>query len=262
MNQLQQILSLSVLPVSLGLSIFSTLTRLALAEFPIDSHKFTHKWQISQLFIPPIHTRPKKSWSNTTRTPDTCQELVPLLPPNKLGLTFSDRPRFFWFIPSGITVKTADFLLQNEDNDTVYEITLNLSNQRGIIGFTLPDESPSLMINKEYKWNLDFTISCQIEEIDKEQIDEEQFISGWVKRIPVDSKLSKDLINVQPQRLSSVYTKNGIWYEAVNDLVYQRCMFRPQQDVINNWGTLLKSVGLNDLISAPLINSCNPKRNI
>ncbi|MEH2078541.1 MAG: DUF928 domain-containing protein [Nostoc sp.] len=212
------------------------------------------RWQISQKFIPPNRKAPQTTAGGGSRGGSCFLEnketSTPLMPPNKLGLTFAERPTFYWFVPQ-MPVQTAHFSLL-EDERILYETTFKLPNQSGIIGFTLPAKASSLKVGKKYHWYM--SIACSSEELA-----EEISVDGWVERIQPTADLLKQIARTNPKQRSQVYARAGIWYEVLHTLVQQRLTDPGDRTVMANWKALLESVGLNDLVSKPLVNSWNAK---
>ncbi|MBN3899810.1 MAG: DUF928 domain-containing protein [Nostoc sp. NOS(2021)] len=213
-------------------------------------------WQISQKFIPPNRKAPQTTAGGATRGGSCYLEgketLTALMPLNKSGLTLAERPTFYWFVPQ-IPEETAHFSLLDGE-DIVYETTFKLPKQLGIIGFTLPTKAPSLQVGKNYHWYM--SIACGSEEVG-----EGITVDGWVERIQPTTDLSKQLARTNPKQLSQVYATSGIWYEVLDTLVQQRLTDPGDRTVMANWKALLESVGLNNLVSKPLVNSWNAKTN-
>ncbi|MUG95834.1 DUF928 domain-containing protein [Scytonema sp. UIC 10036] len=241
MNSIKKLIKLTVIPTSLGLSIIGSLPKVGIAESPIAG-KFQN-WQISQNFVPPNRKAPSTTAGGGSRG-DFCnlgskETLTPLIPPNKLGLTFAERPTFYWFVPQ-IPVQNAHFSLLDEKG-IVYSTTFRLPNQPGIVGFTLPAKAPSLKVGKQYRWYM--AIACSSEETEKEAS-----VDGWVERIQPTRALSKQLASTNPKQLSQVYAKAGIWHEALHTLVQQRLINPSDRTVMANWQVFLESVGLKNLV--------------
>ncbi|MBE9210294.1 DUF928 domain-containing protein [Nostoc sp. LEGE 06077] len=239
------ILCLYVLPIS-GLT----------AQVKAESSPKSQVWQISQAFKPPKRGDPPASAGGSTRG-SAClkgnKKLVPFLPPNKLGLTLAERPTFFWFVPQSL-VKTAKFiLLTDKDENSLYETTLTLPNQSGIISFTLPNTAPELKVGKTYHWYL--TIVCNSQDSSTNP-----WVDGWVERTEAEASLSEDLAKAQPHKLPSLYAEAGIWYEALATSAQLRRTDPKNLRVRMNWWTLLKSVKLTPLASEKFIDCCTSEK--
>lgn len=70
------------------------------------------------------------------------------------ALTISENPTFWYYIPYTLTVNTPiEFVLQDEQQNTLYKKTLTVSNRTpGILKIELPKTNISLKTDKMYHW--------------------------------------------------------------------------------------------------------------
>lgn len=234
----------------LGLSL--TTTSPLAAPRPSDSPAqfAAPPFQISQSFRPPSRGTAPPSSGGATRGESCLQgnkQLTSLVPQSRLGLTFSSNPTFYWYIPKS-PAKTAKFLLlTNDDTDVVYETTLTLPGQPGIVSFTLPSSAPPLTVGKQYHWYL--VVGCS-------QLDQSAnpSVEGWVERITPEATLTSQLQTASPKERILLYTTNGIWHEAITALANLRQSDPTDTTTIAGWNELLKSVNLGEIASEPLLN--------
>ncbi|MFS0517913.1 DUF928 domain-containing protein [Nostoc sp. UIC 10607] len=242
--------SLYFVAFSLPLCLLSALT----AQVQAQSDHSNKTWQISQTFKPPQRGKPPASAGGSTRGGSciTGKKLItPLIPPDKLGLTFAQRPTFFWYVPAS-KVKTAKFLLLAEDQNVFYETSFPLPNKPGIVGFKLPDSAPALAVGKTYHWYL--TILC-----DAQDSSENPTVDGWVERTQPGAPLSEALAKANLYKFPSIYAEAGIWHEALNSLVQLRRTEPNNLKARLDWRQFFKSVGLSAIASEPLIDCCTSK---
>jgi hypothetical protein len=270
MNWNHQFLCLTILRISLGLSVIPILPGFALAEpltLDLWALSKTRSSKISQNFTPPDRGAPTDTAGGGIRGITGCgltgkKALIPLIPKGKLGLTLSDRPTFYLFLPpsTSTTSKTGQFSLLDKAGNLIFESPFILPNKSGIVGFTPPEKTLNLAVGQQYRWFV--TVACD-EDPDAELIGDVQTIEGRVEKIAPNPKLFKTIASARPSQLSRIYAQSGIWYEAVDSLVKQRCTNPGDKAVLANWKTLLKSesVGLDDLGDEPLAMGCAPKTN-
>lgn len=223
----------------------------ALSQIPSQSYHKQQTWQISQTFKPPRRGAPPASAGGSTRGTSCLlgQRITSLIPPDKLGLTLASHPTFFWSIPK-IQVETARFiLLANKSQKVVYETTLKLPNQPGIISFTLPKNVNALEIGETYRWH--FNIVC-----DANDFSGNPGVNGWVERIQPELPLSQALETANLRSLPSIYAESGIWHEALTSLVELRRLEPNSFSIRWNWLKFFNSVGLNAIASEPLLDCC------
>jgi len=244
----------NVIPVfssaALVLCGLSWLTTPTLAATPIVSRSAAHSTlKISQSFKPPSRGTAPPSAGGATRG-STClqggKKLTSLVPQNRLGLTYSSNPTFYWYVPQS-PAKTARFLLLNQDDtDVVYEATMTLPNQAGVMSFTLP-QSTALQVGKQYHWYL--VVGCS-------QLDQSvnPSVEGWVERVAPDAAVSQQLQKAIGRERATIYAENGIWHEAVTTLAKLRSINGQDAGAIAGWNELLKSVNLDAIAAEPLLN--------
>lgn len=246
-------LYLSIVTCSLPVYFYCfPVATLATQKIQLHSENTSQNGLISQTFKPPKRGSPPVSAGGSTRG-SFCisgkQLVTPLIPTNKLGLTFAERPKFFWYIPQ-TSVKTAKFiLLADKDQKVFYETTLTLPNKPGIISHTLPESSPALTIGKTYHWYL--TLVCHPQDFSANPR-----VEGWVERIQPESSLSAKLASAEARKLPYLYAEAGIWYEALTAVAQLRYSEPKNLRYVLNWRQFLKSVGLNAIASQPLLDCC------
>jgi hypothetical protein len=159
-----------------------------------------------------------------------------------LGLTTTSHPTFWFYVPD-VTIVSADFVLQNEAEETIYQSPISLSRTPGIISLPLPSKAPSLEIGKRYHWY--FNIYCNQEQ-------SPIFVSGWIKRIELNPVLKSQLENATLKQRVTLYAANGIWYESLSTSAELRRINPKHAD----WTRILQAVSLNDIASEPIVDCC------
>ena len=240
---------LAAIPISIALSIVSTVSVRANSapEFMGEQKLRT---LISQKFTPPDRGRSPATADGATRGGCTQKEefITPLMPKEKLGLTFNERPTFYWHI-SKSDAQAAEFMLLDDNDDLVYEANFKLPKKPGIFAFTLPSAAPGLKSNKQYHWYL--SVNCSSEETD-----DTVTVEGWVERTKPNLATRIKLNKLEPKYRSQIYADAGIWHEAITNLAQQRCTTPNDSSIMLYWNQLLTSVGLSELISESLNNFC------
>ena len=207
-------------------------------------------FQISQSFKPPNRGTPPATAGGATRG-NSCvpknKKPISLIPQERLGLTFSANPTFYWHIPSS-PAKVAKFLiLTGDDVDLVYEATIPLPAKSGIISYALPKNAPPLEIGKSYHWFL--TLECNPRDPGVNPVTE-----GWTERIAPNVTLLKQIEKADFKTRASLYAGNGIWHEAVTAIATLRRTNPQDSGAVDGWNELLKSVGLSAIATEPLLD--------
>jgi Domain of Unknown Function (DUF928) len=179
--------------------------------------------------------------------PSVNAPLTALIPANNQGLTVAEHPQFWVFVPyQSNNIASGEFVLQDEQSNDVYRTNFTLPQVPGIVNISLEKAKP-LKINQEYKWF--FKLYCS-----QEKLSDPLFVKGWIQRRAKNPELeSKLAAATTPEQRFTIYHKNDIWYEAVTELAKQQPL-KPQNNTLHNdWNNLLKRVGLEYLISQPVV---------
>lgn len=179
------------------------------------------------------------------------QPLVALIPDTNLGLTAEKYPTFFWFVPP-TPARTAEFVLNNEKKQEIYKTTFAINGSPGVISVTLPANAtlPPLEINKNYSWT--FSLICNPS--DPSAVD---FVQGWVQRVGLSRNLGNQLTKAAPRDRPAIYAEAGIWNDTLKSLSELRRANPRDRALVSDWETLLKSVGLDSVAKAPLVQCCS-----
>lgn len=251
MTWIKKNLSQAVIPLFVLLSIASADSVRANS---LVAARVKNRTLISQNFTPPDRGAPTATVGAASRGGcDTKQNLVtPLMPKEKLTLTFDEKPTFYWHTSKSNA--KAEFWLLDDNDDLVYGANINLPKKPGIFAFTLPQEAPGLKTNKKYHWYL--SVKCSSEETDDIVTDEIVTVEGWVERTKPNLNTQMKLKNSAPKHRSKVYADASIWHEAITNVAHQRCIAPYDSNMVLFWNRLLSSVGLKELTSKSITNVC------
>ena len=210
---------------------------------PLQAHP---ELQVSLKF-PPTEPRPdvpaRTPGGGTRRGPSCTQQgkipLTVLMPTSNVGTTVAANPTLFWYVPQ-TTAKAADFVIFDDKDNQVYQVTLALPGTPGIANYSLP-ANVSLEAGKTYKWQ--FALVCQPRDPSGDQLVE--VVEGLIKRTELSPKLKAQLVQAPPLEQAKLYAQAGIWQETLTILAQLRSS-RPTE-----WEELLKSVGLDAIAQAP-----------
>ncbi|WP_166507342.1 DUF928 domain-containing protein [Nostoc sp. 106C] len=158
------------------------------------------------------------------------------------GLTTISHPTFWFYVPYQTTA-TAEFVLQNQVGQTVYQSPVSLSGTPGIVSLSLPSTAAALKIGDRYHWY--FNIYCNPQQ-------PPVFVDGWIARIEPNTALKSQLEKATLKQRVTLYGNHGIWY----DLVTASAELHRLDPKRNDWANILQSVGLNDIASEPIVDCC------
>lgn len=171
------------------------------------------------------------------------------------GLTVSERPAFWFYIPDSFASNSSvDFVLQDDQNNELYRTSFTVSrSSSGIAKFSLPDAAAPLEIGKLYRWF--FLIYCESEE--RESF---VFVDGWVQRVAVEESIASQLEKAAPRDRAILYAANGIWHDAVTTLAEERLAFPDDTAFATDWAGLLQSAGFEAIARQPFSPCCTVDR--
>ena len=201
------------------------------------------------------------SRNNCPAVPTALTALVPLaeqLPVNKTGkpsigvvggLTTNERPTFWFYVPYTQEANlSAEFSLQDSTEMDVYRNAIALPQKPGVIGVSLPNTAKPLEVGQNYRWY--FKVRCQ-----QQTASLPVYVEGDIQRINLDSNVTEQLKAVtDEQQKIAIYAKSGIWFDALNMLAKLR-KTSGDASVVEDWQSLLQSVNLDNIATAPLVNS-------
>ena len=105
-------------------------------------------------FVLPSGGAPGKRKDAASRDcPVTAKPLTALVPRTNIGLTISERPNFWFYMPYQPTSPTEFILLDNKKN-LVYKTTFEVKNTPGIINISLPQNVEPLIIWRDIQLDL------------------------------------------------------------------------------------------------------------
>lgn len=174
------------------------------------------------------------------------QRLTALIPKSNLALTTVANPTLYFFIPQN-SASSTELVVQNENEQIVYQQKYNSSSKAGIIGVQLPPDS--LTVNKKYKWH--FSIICNPQDRASDKI-----VHGTILRFENPS-LIKQLASASPYERVLIYAEAGIWHDAVDTLARLRYSRPRDVNLKADWEALLTAPGVEfdqQLVQKPLIS--------
>jgi Domain of Unknown Function (DUF928) len=169
------------------------------------------------------------------------------------GLTTLERPTFWFYIPytKDLSNSSAEFSLQDSAENDVYRNAIALPPEPSVIGISLPENVTSLEVGKTYRWYL--KVRCK-----QETASVPLYVQGDIQRINLDAPVMQQLSAAgDPRQKIIIYAKEGIWFDALTLLAQIRLSNSNDASVKEDWQSLLQSVNLGNISTAPLLNSTN-----
>ncbi len=178
-------------------------------------------------------------------TSENIKPLTALIPKSEkqLELTISPHPSLLIYFPPS-EAQTADFVIYNNNtNQLVYKITLNLPKTGGILMITLAKNSPELQTEIPYRWTVQ--VNCPGSN--------PPFIQGLIQRNIPTPELTQKLAETPTNQHWLIYSKAGIWHDAIANLAEQLRQNPNDPQLKQSWQKLLNEVELNLIVNEPLI---------
>jgi hypothetical protein len=180
--------------------------------------------------------------------------LTALVPQTNISITGSEYPTFFFYIPDVNLelVDTGKLILINSDKKVVYEKKVKLNSPDKVVSIDLYNSPglPPLKIGEPYHWAFLITFREDIES------NSGPFVSGWIKRVSLDSKLQHELDTALTQEKPAIYASNGFLHDALTSLAKLRCSYPNDATYRSDWESLLQQVELPRIATKPLAQ-CN-----
>jgi hypothetical protein len=196
-------------------------------------------------FLPPGDAAPDHSMGSGTRRAELT-EIVPLLPPAKYGRTMAARPTMLVYVPPTQNPHKVFFSVQDENRQNLYQTTLELSGEGGIIRITLPESAPELEVGKTYAWFFAPVPSAGFLRPDN------YGVVGWVKRVEPTVEMAAASNAIER---ATAYGASGVWYDTLNLMAAAQQAQPNNPTLASEWQDLLEQVGLEAVAAQPVTRS-------
>ena len=181
--------------------------------------------------------------------------LVPVTEGFVWGLTSAERPTFWFFVPEPLTTELpTEFVLQDGADNYVYKTSWKMPKmQSGVVSISVPSTAKPLDIGKGYRWT--FSIAC-----DPARPSASVFVQGSLQRMGLDPVLERQLEAATLRERVDLYAANGIWYDALTNLIQLRQTNPEDAALVRDWKSFLQSVGLEAIAQQPIVQCCTPEK--
>lgn len=182
------------------------------------------------------------------------------------GYTAVEHPTFWFYVPyQSSSIAEMEFVLNDDQDKTLYKFPVPISSKAGIIRFQLPTTA-ALQPGKMYNWFFKVrgkssactTISTATAEppnsvIDASDAQRPVNVEGWIQHIPPSSSLATRLQQASLEQQAALYGENGYWFDALNAIATEHLAKPTDTTISASWTTLLKQGGLEKLATQPLL---------
>jgi hypothetical protein len=204
----------------------------------------------SVTYNPPNRGAPGETQDTGSRPACPTSEIpfTAIAPSTNWGETIATHPTFWLYLP--YAASAVELSLSEEGQEMVYRTTFQTATA-GIGQFSLPEDAPALEPDRLYRWQ--FTFVCDSETQSHFQV------TGVVVRRSPTTELTQQLQTASPAEQVALLAAEGFWYDALDQLNQLRKANPTDEALESSWTSLLQhpTVGLDDLLSAPLIECCS-----
>jgi hypothetical protein len=178
---------------------------------------------------------------------DENRKLKALVPESKIGLTVSKYPVFFFYLPK-TDAPLAEFALEDEKGNFIYETTLKINNAPGVMSVSIPANKkvPPLEAGKSYRGSI--ALIC-----DPEDRSADAIVTAIVRRVELSADILRELDAADPRQKTVIYAENGIWQDTLGTLAAARRANPNDTDLAADWKSLLDSVKLGEIAAEPML---------
>ena len=246
-------LNLQSLTLAWAIAFSMSSTVLAQGRSPSVSLRIPGQWSNRESTDFSGDGRPRRTAGGASR--GECRvknnsSLTALIPDTPVVLTIAESPTFWFYIPYTLTSENSvEFVLKDDHNNYVYKTQFSeRETSPGIVNLRLPSRI-TLEAERNYDWYL--LIYC-----DPQNQDKFVYVNGSVRRVERSSLNSSSKLPSPEERLN-FYVAEGLWYDAITNLAEKMSAAPQDNGTRNNWVTLLRSVGLENLASEPFALCCS-----
>lgn len=172
------------------------------------------------------------------------------------GKTTAEYPTFWFYLPGGSSLRSVEFVLQDQQDNDVYRTQVNIPEQPGIVSFRLPSTASPLQLNQNYRWFLKTEIAVDCQQQNSSAIKDS--VEGWIQRVNLEPQFTTQLAAATPKQQIALYAQQGFWYDALTTLAELRRHDPTDASLKADWHELLQSTSLGELASKSLIQCCTP----
>ncbi|PAX52904.1 DUF928 domain-containing protein [Brunnivagina elsteri] len=175
--------------------------------------------------------------------------LIGLMPQSYYGTTLSERPTVMVYLPTS-EAKEAVFSIKDKAGNMHHQMTIPVAGKVGVIAVKLPSNAPALEVGENYQWFLALKVDGQLSP-------STPYVDGWIERIQPNAELVTAMQQQDAMKRAEALGKNGVWYDCVATLAALHTTQPNNPAIIKQWGELLTSVSLKEIVTAPLVASAN-----
>jgi hypothetical protein len=193
-------------------------------------------------YVPPLRGAPKVRVDGGSRGGTEELPVLMVIAPNHTGLTTEAQPTLVWFQSKPSPVRLEFALMSDAELVPLLETNLDGSLPGQFHTIKLADHKVSLTEGKEYRWSLAFVP-------DLDQRSKDLVASGRIERTAPTAELRSSLEGSTPSDRVFVFSKEGIWYDAIAALTGMIERDPNNKQLIEQRNALLTQVGLTNCVT-------------
>ena len=178
--------------------------------------------------------------ANLVNSQSSQNNLIALVPSNSLGLTISEHPILWIYLPE-TSAKQVVLSIQEEGKIHHSKTYIPITGSSGIVSLRPSPNSPPLEVGKNYRWSV--VLVCG----QKETMNDPG-IASWVRRVDLTQPTNHGTVLEQ----ASWYGEQGIWYDALTSVVEAERSQPHNQDLFKIRANFLQSAGLEMISTQPV----------
>lgn len=193
--------------------MFSVIATVAVAQ-PVQAQLSPSEINLAEtvifheIFDPPGDDSPDRTSGLGSRDGGRCtleeQPVQALMPERNFGLTFAELPTVVVQLPENTSAQRLILTVTDEEGLYYAEEDFRVADQTGVISLSLPDQTRSLTIGRNYRWHV--VVVCG------EQPDPDNpVLAGWVQRVAETELAPKNT----PLEQAQWFAENGYWYDML-----------------------------------------------
>jgi hypothetical protein len=183
--------------------------------------------------------------------------LTALTAQSPLTITTASHPKLLFYVPEMLSDNKVEFVLRDRQDTLIYETTLSLSHEAGIVSVDLAESGLSaLNLNEDYQWYFSIVPDAQDRANDVVVHGSIRYVDAaeWLAQQPAGAELSAQLATAEPlEKARLLYQQANLWQDAalLLDSLYQA---DPENVVIAaEWNQLLQSAGLLNIVPTTIM---------
>lgn len=195
------------------------------------------------------------------------ESMKAILPQTKIGLTISESPTVFVYIPK-TGAEQAEFSLYKQDDapfkdenakqaaneagKPVATKIVAIANTPGIVSISIPasTKGQGLEVGKKYQWVLKLVCASDGDESRNSEV------YGTIQRQQAPINLASELQKPATPERAALYAQEGFWTETVKTLAQLRQNNPNDANLARDWSELMIQVGLSEIAQKPVVTCC------